>query len=207
MKPRFRAVTIFIGSLWLILQLAGCGLFKEDTRPTSVSVEMPARLARPPKAWIDINSGEKRLTVHRPGMAPVVFDRVAFGAAGVREKRRQGDHVTPSGKYKVGWISRESKFNIFIGLNYPSEQDAARGYKSGVITEAAYSRIRNSHGVGSTPPQTTPLGGYIGIHGIGKGDPEIHRIANWTEGCIALDNQQIRKLVELVFSGMDVVIR
>jgi hypothetical protein len=106
----------------------------------------------------------------------------------------------------VGWISRKSKFLNFIGLNYPSVQDAERGFKNGVITEAAYSHIRNSHAGGSTPPQTTPLGGFIGIHGVGKGSLEIHRLANWTEGCIALDNDQIRELMKHVSPGMEVEI-
>ncbi len=156
--------------------------------------------------WVEIDSRAKRLTVHRPGESPVVFEGVAFGAAGVKEKRKQGDHVTPRGRYTIGWISRRSKFLYFIGLNYPSVEDAQRGYQNGVITEATFSHIQKSHVGGATPPQTTPLGGYIGIHGIGKGSLEIHRMANWTEGCIALDNKQIAKLITLVSPGMRVEI-
>jgi murein L,D-transpeptidase YafK len=163
-------------------------------------------LKRPMAAWVEIDSRAKRLTVHRPGDSDVVFEGVAFGAAGVREKRKQGDHITPKGRYTIGWISRQSKFLHFIGLNYPSIEDAQRGYKNGVITEATFSRIQRSHAGGATPPQTTPLGGHIGIHGVGKGSLEIHRMANWTEGCIALDNDQIRKLITLVSPGMQVEI-
>jgi murein L,D-transpeptidase YafK len=184
------------------MQCSGCALFREDTqalaRPVIVEGEAPHTNA----PWIEVSSRHKRLTVHRPGQSPVVFQGVAFGAAGVREKRAQGDHVTPRGRYTIGWISKQSKFVNFIGLNYPSVQDAERGYRSGVITQATYSRIRDSHAGGSAPPQTTRLGGFIGIHGVGKGSLEIHRMANWTEGCIALDNDQIRELVKLVTPGM-----
>ncbi len=57
------------------------------------------------------------------------------------------------------------------------------------------------------PPQETPLGGYIGIHGIGRGDPAIHQKFNWTQGCIALTNRQIDDLSKWVHVGMRVVIR
>jgi lipoprotein-anchoring transpeptidase ErfK/SrfK len=57
------------------------------------------------------------------------------------------------------------------------------------------------------PPQHTPLGGYIGIHGIGNGDTQIHETVNWTNGCVALTNQQIDDLETWVYIGMRVAIR
>jgi lipoprotein-anchoring transpeptidase ErfK/SrfK len=60
---------------------------------------------------------------------------------------------------------------------------------------------------GKTPPQHTPLGGYIGIHGVGSGDPEVHRAYNWTNGCVALTNAQIDILAEWARAGTPVEIR
>ena len=57
------------------------------------------------------------------------------------------------------------------------------------------------------PPQQTALGGHIGIHGIGAGDPRIHEDFNWTSGCIALTNAQIDDLAGWVRLGMRVVVR
>ena len=195
----------FLFSTILTTQCGACLLFEpkqSGTQPTLVEDVSQEPMA----AWVEINSRAKRLTVHRPGESSVVFEGVAFGAAGVKEKRKQGDHITPKGRYTIGWISKRSKFLYFIGLNYPSVEDAQRGYKNGVITEATFSTIQKSHTGGATPPQTTPLGGHIGIHGLGKGSLEIHRLANWTEGCIAVDNDQIRKLITLVSPGMRVEI-
>jgi murein L,D-transpeptidase YafK len=140
-------------------------------------------------------------------MPPVVFTHLAFGAAGVKEKRRMGDDVTPRGIYTIGWIRSESKFVHFIGLNYPSLEDADRGLASGVIHRGAYDRIKRALEIGATPPQDTALGGFIGIHGVGRGSLEIHQLANWTAGCIALDNQQIRRLARLIHIGMRVQIK
>jgi len=51
------------------------------------------------------------------------------------------------------------------------------------------------------------LGGGIGIHGIGRGDLDIHRQYNWTNGCVALDNDQITDLARWIGVGTRVVIR
>jgi L,D-peptidoglycan transpeptidase YkuD (ErfK/YbiS/YcfS/YnhG family) len=42
---------------------------------------------------------------------------------------------------------------------------------------------------------------------VGRGSLAIHRIANWTAGCIAVDNDQIRQLFKLLKRGMKVEIR
>lgn len=191
----------------LAMVCSSCGLFEPRSAPLPGERAPLQAVTRPARSWIEIDSRYKRLTLHRPGQTDIVFDGVAFGAAGVKEKHKQGDHVTPRGRYTVGWISKQSKFKSFIGLTYPSVEDAERGYKNGVINQVAFTQIKDSHLGGRTPPQTTPLGGYIGIHGLGKGSIEIHRMANWTEGCIALDNQQIEQLLELVSPGMEVEIR
>jgi hypothetical protein len=47
----------------------------------------------------------------------------------------------------------------------------------------------------------------IGIHGVGRGSREIHQLANLTAWCVAVDNEQIRKLTGKVHLGMVVEIR
>jgi murein L,D-transpeptidase YafK len=148
-----------------------------------------------------------RLTVFREEGAPLVFENIAVGAAGVKEKRRVGDDVTPRGSYSVGWFQPHSKFVHFIGITYPSRADAERGYREGIIDRHAYERILSALDRGELPPQDTRLGGLIGIHGVGRGPLTIHRVANWTAGCIAVDNDQIRELFKLLKRGMRVEIR
>ncbi len=57
------------------------------------------------------------------------------------------------------------------------------------------------------PPQNTPLGGQLGIHGLGRGDLDIQRTINWTNGCVALTNHDIRRLGQWVHVGTRVIIR
>ncbi len=159
------------------------------------------------KTWVLVDSTKDRLTVFLEGAPPLVFDNIAVGAAGVKEKRRVGDDVTPRGTYTVGWLQPRSKFVHFIGLTYPSRADAERGYREGTIDRLNYERIVSALDRGELPPQDTRLGGWIGIHGVGRGPLAIHRIANWTAGCIAVDNDQIRTLFKLLERGMKVEIK
>lgn len=188
----------------LALLCAGCSLFAPAEQPPT-----PAALAesRQDEPWILIDSRSDSLTLYQDGKALAVFENVAFGAAGVKEKRQMGDDVTPRGTYAVGWIRREGKFVHFIGLNYPSVVDAKRGLEDGIIDRQTFERIRVAHEHGEPPPQNTKLGGYIGIHGVGKGSLEIHRLANWTAGCIAVENHQIRRLARLIRVGTRVEIQ
>ena len=47
----------------------------------------------------------------------------------------------------------------------------------------------------------------IGIHGIGNGDIEVHKEYNWTNGCVALTNEEIDELVKWINIGTPVEIR
>ncbi len=205
MKPgRFPVVIL---ALMLPVYLAGCFFGSHEEAPPQASKPPKIMESEKTDPWVLIDSETDQLIVHRKGAPPVVFKNIAFGAAGVKEKSRMGDDVTPRGSYRVGWIKYSEKFKTFIGLAYPSLPDAERGYRRGVINLATYERIKGAHNEGRVPPQDTRLGGFIGIHGVGKGSLEIHRMANWTAGCIAVENSQIDELARLVRPGTQVEIR
>ena len=64
-----------------------------------------------------------------------------------------------------------------------------------------------AHELHQTPPQNTPLGGQIGIHGLGHANEKIHQVFDWTHGCIALTNPQIDQLSQWVDTGTVVKIK
>lgn len=157
--------------------------------------------------WVEVDS-KKELIVVREGAREVArFENVAFGSGGVGLKVVQGDNVTPVGVFRVGWITRTTRFHLFIGLSYPSESYAGRALQLGRVSRGVFEEVSRALKEGRIPRQNTALGGHIGIHGIGKGSLQIHRNVNWTDGCIALDNQQIDALGRLVKRGMTVVVR
>ena len=193
--------------LFIIVVLAtGCVSRVEPRVAPASPSEVPEILERS-DPWVLVDSAQDRLVIYKKGAAPIVFQNIAVGAAGVKEKQRRGDDVTPRGVYRVAWIRHQSKFERFIGLDYPSLVDATRGFESGRIDRQTFERIKHAHAVGEAPPQDTPLGGFIGIHGVGKGSLATHRLANWTGGCVAVENNQIHRLLDLVRIGTVVEIR
>lgn len=157
--------------------------------------------------WLLIDTDEKKLFVMQGRQVLQSYDSLSLGRGGTTRDKIQGDEKTPLGKYHVSRISYDSRFYLFIGLDYPSLEQAERAFKSGIIEEKQYSMIRYALSHKQEPPQQTELGGYIGIHGIGHGDKQIHETINWTNGCVALTNAQVDDLETWVYIGMRVVIR
>jgi murein L,D-transpeptidase YafK len=159
-------------------------------------------------AWILIDSQKRTLSVMEDQeRALQVFENVAFGRGGVAPFRLSGDGKTPTGEFNVAWINKNSRYHLFFGLDYPRPDHAEEAYRQRVIDVDTYVRIREAHHRRRLPPQNTALGGDIGIHGVGEHDPDIHRLFNWTMGCVALTDQQIEQLAPWVTLGMRVVIR
>ncbi|MFZ3040446.1 MAG: L,D-transpeptidase [Thiobacillus sp.] len=135
------------------------------------------------------------------------FQDISIGSRGAAKIHRRGDETTPLGIFHIAWIDRRSRFGTFYGFDYPSERVARSAYAEGIISRADLETILEAVRQHRLPPQNTPLGGYLGIHGVGRGDPMIHRDFNWTDGCVALTNQQIRQLSRWMHIGTQVVIR
>ncbi len=160
-----------------------------------------------PGVWAFVDTSKKTLSVERDGQQIAFFPGVALGAAGAGKKIQRGDDLTPIGRYRVVSVRHSEKFRWFIEIDYPSIQDAERALKERRIDRSTFDRIKLAHDNGKLPPQDTVLGGHIGIHGVGKGNIEIHRKINWTSGCLALDNDQICKLASLIRPGVVVDIQ
>lgn len=157
--------------------------------------------------WILVDSGNLTLSVMSGNIAKQIYKHVSLGRGGISPYKRQGDRITPLGEYRISRVSSESPFHVFFGLNYPNLDQAMKALQDGVISPGQFGAIRRALAQNQEPPQDTALGGYIGIHGVGAGSPEIHKNFNWTSGCVALTNEQIDDLAERIYIGMRVVIR
>ncbi len=135
------------------------------------------------------------------------FEDISIGRYGTSDAKIRGDNKTPLGRFRIGWISEKTRYHRFLGLNYPDLETASRAFSKGTISKEQWLAIRRAHKRGEVPPQNTGLGGLIGIHGIGAGDADMHREYNWTNGCVALTNEEIDRLVEWVAVGTLVEIR
>jgi murein L,D-transpeptidase YafK len=157
--------------------------------------------------WILVETHNHILRVMEGDSEREVFDKIAFGRRGVGFEKARNDDKTPLGEYRIGWINDKSKFRRFFGLTYPNLDNAKRAYQSGLIGEHAFRAIMRASIDEDIPPQDTPLGGQIGIHGLGGGSRDVHEEFDWTHGCIAMTNEQIDRLSQWVKKGTLVVIR
>lgn len=160
-----------------------------------------------PNRWVLIDTETHELAV-MDGDEPVwVFERIAIGRGGVTRSKLTKDYKTPLGEFYITEIRKSGLFQTFMQLSYPNLSHAKAALDAGRISEEEFWAIEYAGMQGLVPPQNTRLGGQIGIHGVGRGDLSIHRQFDWTQGCIAMTNDQIAQLQSLIGVGARVSIR
>jgi murein L,D-transpeptidase YafK len=143
----------------------------------------------PPQTTVDrilLEKSARRLTVFHNGQA-LKWYWVSLGRQPTGPKKFEGDGKTPEGEYCIDWRKEDSSFHLALHVSYPDPSDVAEA-------EAA----------GRSP------GGAIMIHGIRNGlgflGP-LHRMYDWTNGCIAVTNAEIEELWRAVPNGTRIEIR
>lgn len=155
--------------------------------------------------WIRVSKRKKTLFFYR-GAEMVRKMPADFGNNLFSDKQRRGtrqspdDWRTPEGQFYVVNKNPNSKYYKAFVLNYPSAEDARRGIRQGLISEQEYEAILQADATHSIPPMNTQLGGWIEIHGDGTGGG-----TNWTQGCVAIRNEEIDQLWPMVHVGTPVL--
>jgi murein L,D-transpeptidase YafK len=147
---------------------------------------------------IVIVKSERRLMLYSGGNLVRTY-RVGLGFNPVADKVKEGDGATPEGEFYVFTKNDKSSYYLSLGLSYPNIEDARRGLRDRLITREQHDQIVSAIERGEMPPQNTPLGGEIYIHGRGSRE-------DWTWGCVALDDDDMKELFEAVTAGTPVVI-
>jgi len=179
------------------LGLGGDALLRAVERRDELVARRGGR--RPAEVRILVEKEARRLTLICDGEAWFACP-IGLGGAPQGHKAVEGDGRTPEGDYYVCTMNERSKFHLFLGLSYPGRDDAERGLREGLVTRQHHDAIIEAVGAGRRPPWDTPLGGAVGIHGCGSG-------ADWTRGCIAVDDDAIELLWGFCASGTRVTIR
>ncbi len=157
--------------------------------------------------------------------------RVQLGGNPVSRKTRHGDERTPEGKYFI-CRSAMSQYCRGLWISYPNLEDARRGLGSALIDRRLYDLIAEALKRKDCPPQDTKLGGYLLLHGqfpehtaeaarkqkargaaappgleVGDIEPAgVREFYDWTQGCAALFNPDIRELYDLIPAGTPITI-
>lgn len=183
-----------------------------------------------PDARVEIEKSTRQLRLFSGGRLLKTY-RMQLGKNPKGTKLRRYDGRTPVGSYKVCGRNRWSRYYLSLQIDYPNEQDIARGVREKRITEAQARTLREELAQGACPRGNTRLGGEIFIHGqhpkitrqvraekrkkstrkdLEPGDLDpgaMKEWYDWTLGCIALANPDIRELFRLVPDGTPVEIR
>jgi murein L,D-transpeptidase YafK len=143
-----------------------------------------------------VSKSKRRLWLFADGQVVRTYP-IALGANPVDDKVKQGDRATPEGDFYICVKNARSNFYLSLGLSYPNIEDAERGLRNRLITRAVRDRIVQAIKNNRRPPWDTALGGEIFLHGGGtEGD--------WTWGCVALANADIKELFDALPLGTSV---
>jgi len=166
---------------------------KQMTRSEAASFSLPIDKPR-----IIVRKAERKLELYSDKDLLKTY-KVGLGFNPVPDKVREGDGATPEGDFYIFVKNRKSAYYLSLGVSYPNAEDAERGLQNRLITRREYEAIIDAIKKKTGPPQYTNLGGLIYIHGEGAK-------SDWTWGCVALENADIKELFDAVEIGTPVTI-
>jgi len=135
---------------------------------------------------IVIEKSKRTMTLMSGGTVLKTY-KVALGGQPVGAKQRIGDHKTPEGIYVVDQKKAASQFHRALHISYPNARDRENARKLGVSP-----------------------GGDVEIHGLGAKYGWVGaalRQMDWTDGCIAVTNEEIDEIWPVVAVGTPVEIK
>ncbi len=136
--------------------------------------------------------------------------RVSFGKSVRTPKSRADDLATPVGVYRICKVQTKHKYYKFFQINYPNLDDGTNALRKGLISQKEFNEIKFQYYYEGCTKFNNVLGGNIGIHGIGEYNyifKNLPFVFNWTDGSIALSNENIDELYSVIKEGTEIVIK
>jgi murein L,D-transpeptidase YafK len=139
---------------------------------------------------IVVHKLQRKLTLYQ-GLTPLKIYPVVLGNDPYNDKLCQGDACTPEGVYRVRAKYPHPKWDWFIWLDYPNNQNWLK-----------FSRAKQAGRL----PLDADIGGQVGIHGTEEPLKNLNG-ENWTKGCVSLLNKDLEEIYPLVNNQTLVVIK
>lgn len=149
-----------------------------------VSLDVQPVFAAADRVMVD--KSDRIMTLHEQGKIIASYD-ISLGGAPEGHKTQEGDQKTPEGTYALDYKNENSSFYRSMHVSYPNAVDRAQADKRGVSP-----------------------GGMIMVHGQRNGFGWLSSIMqhfDWTDGCIAITNDEMDEFMELVEPGTPIEIR
>lgn len=151
----------------------------------SVAMIEPPRAETGAVSQVVVHKSQRRLHL-MSGDEILHSYRISLGDNPVGHKLFEGDNRTPEGQYTLDWRNYNSDFYKSIHISYPSEEDRA---------------LADAWGLDP--------GGSIMIHGLPNGAGDLafaYAGLDWTNGCIAVTNEEMDEIWQLVRDGTPISI-
>jgi murein L,D-transpeptidase YafK len=145
----------------------------------------PASMLQPVDRVI-VHKGKRLMELQRDGSIVASY-KISLGLVPMGQKQREGDFRTPEGRYRLTRRNAESDFFLAVQVSYPENADIALARRNG-----------------------WQPGGSIMVHGLPnrlKYPRDRYLSSDWTDGCIALSNEDMLDFWLLTGQGTPIEIR
>ena len=145
----------------------------------------PAGMLQPVDRVI-VQKANRRMELMRAG-AVIASYKISLGLQPIGQKQREGDFRTPEGSYRLTRRNAQSDFFLAVQVSYPEATDIAMARRNGWAP-----------------------GGAIMVHGLPnilKYSRDRYLSTDWTDGCIALSNEDMLDFWLLTGAGTPIEIR
>lgn len=136
--------------------------------------------------------------------------RASFGRNLRTKKTQVNDGATPVGNYIICTVDTSHNYYRYLRLNYPNLDDGTEALRMGKITQREFNDIKFDFYYNDCIQTETVLGNDIGIHGIGRLNyvfKNLPFVYNWTNGSVAVSNENIDELLSVAGKGTKIVIK
>lgn len=177
-----KTLKILLLILALIFVLITAGYFMEQKKEYKIDESLKGKVN-----LIVVEKSKRQLSVYNNHEKLKTY-KISLGKNPIGHKQFEGDGKTPEGIYYIDGKNPKSRYFLNLGISYPNEKDkeyAAKYNKS--------------------------AGGDIKIHGLPNGfsmaKPLFDIYGDWTQGCIAVSNEDIAELYEIIDIGTKIEIK
>lgn len=142
--------------------------------------------ASEPVNLVVVEKSQHKMVLFSGGKPIRTYD-ISLGGNPKGHKVRQGDRRTPEGRYVIDYRNPKSSYHLSLHISYPNARDRARARRKGLNP-----------------------GGMIMIHGSPNHWQRAEALLkdiDWTNGCIAVTNAEIKEIWSLVKDGTPIEIK
>ena len=131
---------------------------------------------------IRVRKAARVMELYADGRLVRVVEHIQLGDEPVGAKHFEGEERTPEGRYAIDWGNPDSAYHLSLHISYPDAADRAYAAERGRLP-----------------------GGMVMIHGQPNGYGG-RVTGDWTDGCIAVSDDEIEALWQAVADGTPIEI-